>query len=513
MKRILITFIILAIIFSSFSFPHLKTVSSENIQLPSGWSFSTDYQKIPVTFKGIIYYAYQIEKKENNQNTIGWLIVDSNNKAVTERSTYENLALAATVSKYTVKLNELKYMEDLDKNLKDIKWIIDLYEIEMSLLESLSSFIGTIKGNIPSGLMEESTGMIISVSQSQVISTSDRFLNDFTTWVGNNVTTLLANTGELTRDLSDASALKAFGVIKLVMRKGAYISFKKGFDQFEQALNILNSHNGAWSYEDASNFLTNYEQGEARSIAYGSWYLDLIPSSKWEWLWDNVFKQVLSEWVANPVDFGVKFKDWLPKATKTNNPDAFGYKKVIEDITSIESSFMLYKSFYDTSLKDSIANKTFFEITKTSSKVISNSTWSLSITSNPLGAKVYINGTYKGVTPIKIELKKGSYTVKLSKDGYKEYTTSVTMNKSNQLNINLTKIPKKSILHVYTVPAGANIYLNDKLIGKSPLYFYQIDVGTYKIHISKEGYLDYFGEVKILPDKNNIVNVELRIID
>ena len=325
-------------------------------------------------------------------------------------------------------------MEDLDKNLKDIKWRIDLYEKAMPLLKSLSSFIGSIKGDIPSGLIEEGTGMIVSVPQSQVISISDAYLEDFTTWVGNNIIDLLVNTGELASDLSDASALKVFGVIKVVIRKGAYVSFKKGFDQLEQALNILNSHNGAWSYEDASNFLTNYEQGEARSIAYGSWYLDLIPSSKWDGLWDNVFKQVLPEWVANPADFGVKFRDWLPKAIKTNNPDVFGYNKVIEDITSIESSFMLYKSFYDTSIKDSMANKTY-------SAIISSLSGFLSITSNPSGAKVYINGTYKGVTPIKIELKKGSYTVKLSKEGYNDYTKTATVSvgKTTSITISLGK--------------------------------------------------------------------------
>ncbi len=44
----------------------------------------------------------------------------------------------------------------------------------------------------------------------------------------------------------------------------------------------------------------------------------------------------------------------------------------------------------------------------------------VTITSTPVGAKVYINGAYKGETPVTVPLAFGEYDLKLSKDGYKD---------------------------------------------------------------------------------------------
>jgi len=42
------------------------------------------------------------------------------------------------------------------------------------------------------------------------------------------------------------------------------------------------------------------------------------------------------------------------------------------------------------------------------------------ITSTPKGAKVFINGAYKGDTPLTVPLAFGEYDLKLSKEGYKD---------------------------------------------------------------------------------------------
>jgi len=42
------------------------------------------------------------------------------------------------------------------------------------------------------------------------------------------------------------------------------------------------------------------------------------------------------------------------------------------------------------------------------------------ITSTPKGAKVFINGAYKGDTPVTVPLAFGEYDLKLSKEGYKD---------------------------------------------------------------------------------------------
>lgn len=51
----------------------------------------------------------------------------------------------------------------------------------------------------------------------------------------------------------------------------------------------------------------------------------------------------------------------------------------------------------------------------------------ISISSNPTGADVYINGKFMGTTPYKTKAFKGKYDVKISKDGFEEYSINVAL--------------------------------------------------------------------------------------
>jgi len=51
----------------------------------------------------------------------------------------------------------------------------------------------------------------------------------------------------------------------------------------------------------------------------------------------------------------------------------------------------------------------------------------LNLSSDPAGAKVYVNGNYYGTTPIRILLKSNeTYTVEFRKEGYKTVTRNIT---------------------------------------------------------------------------------------
>lgn len=68
---------------------------------------------------------------------------------------------------------------------------------------------------------------------------------------------------------------------------------------------------------------------------------------------------------------------------------------------------------------------------------------SYSITSNPSGASVYFNGTYKGLTPLSGIIEHGSYEVSLQMDEYKSIeNTSLSLNSSEiqYLNFDLERI-------------------------------------------------------------------------
>lgn len=60
----------------------------------------------------------------------------------------------------------------------------------------------------------------------------------------------------------------------------------------------------------------------------------------------------------------------------------------------------------------------------------------LKITSNPSGAKILVNNEFKGTTPLDLTLKEGTYNIKIIKEGYEDYTTSITIKADNTETIN-----------------------------------------------------------------------------
>ncbi len=65
----------------------------------------------------------------------------------------------------------------------------------------------------------------------------------------------------------------------------------------------------------------------------------------------------------------------------------------------------------------------------------------LSVSSTPSGAKVYVNGSYEGVTPLTLNLSPGTYNVTLVKAGYENYSTVVSLMAGAKKSISTTFQP------------------------------------------------------------------------
>ena len=69
-------------------------------------------------------------------------------------------------------------------------------------------------------------------------------------------------------------------------------------------------------------------------------------------------------------------------------------------------------------------------------KIITTGT--LVINSYPSETGVYINGKYQGITPLTLTLESGTYNIKISKEGYKTYTKTVTIGAKETKSIDAT---------------------------------------------------------------------------
>ncbi|WP_232473523.1 PEGA domain-containing protein [Thermococcus profundus] len=133
----------------------------------------------------------------------------------------------------------------------------------------------------------------------------------------------------------------------------------------------------------------------------------------------------------------------------------------------------------------------------------------LAINSDPSGAKVYINGTYKGVTPLNLTLQPGTYEVKLVKKDYENYTFTVTLEPGEERTLSVSLTPRFGYLTVYSTPAGAGVYVDGSLVGRSPVVGYKLSTGRHEVRIVKEDYEEYFKNVTIEPGETTVVNVTL----
>jgi len=113
---------------------------------------------------------------------------------------------------------------------------------------------------------------------------------------------------------------------------------------------------------------------------------------------------------------------------------------------------------------------------------------SVTISSNPDGAKIYLDNNEKGITNKGMFLYPGSYNLKLSKSGYldKEEKIEVAVGKENKFNYSFTK--NVGVLSITVTPSDATVLINkEPHKGTAPL---ELSPGKYKIEVSKEGYYE-----------------------
>ena len=133
----------------------------------------------------------------------------------------------------------------------------------------------------------------------------------------------------------------------------------------------------------------------------------------------------------------------------------------------------------------------------------------------PDSAKLYIDNEFVGLSPLEYSTLKNTINLKISKEGYEDYVDKVVLSYGlKEINITLKKekssttptqpVVKRGIkqgkLSLDSKPQGADVYIDRKLKGKTPLNI-NLDVGTYKVEIRKDGYLPYSLTVQIKENK------------
>lgn len=158
-------------------------------------------------------------------------------------------------------------------------------------------------------------------------------------------------------------------------------------------------------------------------------------------------------------------------------------------------------------------------VSPTLTKIPSPTTGSISVTTNPSGAQVYVDGNYQGVTspggPVDVfNLVPGSHVLEISRAGYQDYrsTVSVSAGATTPVPVTLTQNPGPSStgsVSVVSSPSAAEVYLDNNYRGYTPLTLDPVPPGSHTLLLKLGGYEDWNSAVQVTAGQTASVSATL----
>ncbi|MCX7812407.1 MAG: PEGA domain-containing protein [Pseudothermotoga sp.] len=141
----------------------------------------------------------------------------------------------------------------------------------------------------------------------------------------------------------------------------------------------------------------------------------------------------------------------------------------------------------------------------------------LNIFTNPVGASIYVDGTYVGTaraTGLSVQVDPGPHTIIATMDGYQDttVTVSVASGETKRIDITLPPIVRTGFLLIYTTPPNASIYVNGRYVGVADPSGLRVEVDANIVHrvvASLPDYEDASTEVQVTPNETKTVRLTL----
>jgi len=122
----------------------------------------------------------------------------------------------------------------------------------------------------------------------------------------------------------------------------------------------------------------------------------------------------------------------------------------------------------------------------------------LVVTSAPNRAGFYLDGSYKGTTPLLLTgVNPGNHTGKFVKAGYLDYTTNFSVTTKTVTLLSASLIPLNVTLFVLTHPSGIDVFLNETYFGTTNQTIpgngtlnISFPAGGYWVNVSKDGFTE-----------------------
>jgi formylglycine-generating enzyme required for sulfatase activity len=132
------------------------------------------------------------------------------------------------------------------------------------------------------------------------------------------------------------------------------------------------------------------------------------------------------------------------------------------------------------------------------------------ISTTPPGATVYRGEEEIGVTPARLELMEGTHQLSVVRSGFKAWD-GVIETRANEDRVlpTIQLEPANAELHVMTIPVGANVTVDGRYRGQSPIKLALSPDVDYRIGVSKAGYGSAFREIRLAAAATRELNIDM----
>ena len=138
------------------------------------------------------------------------------------------------------------------------------------------------------------------------------------------------------------------------------------------------------------------------------------------------------------------------------------------------------------------------------------------VTSQPQGARVYLDNVYKGFTPLNLDrVTSGQHHVKLVMTGYQDWSNyvSVSPSRTTTVSTNLIPLAVYGSISIYCNQNNARIYLDGSYqkttSANKSVELKNVKQGYHELVISKNGYQDWVSTIMVTTNQTYMVSAYL----
>jgi len=136
----------------------------------------------------------------------------------------------------------------------------------------------------------------------------------------------------------------------------------------------------------------------------------------------------------------------------------------------------------------------------------------LQIDSSPQQARAYVDGNYVGTTPTSYGTHPGKHDIRITKDGYETFQTSVNLRpgETQSVRARLQAVHRTGSVSFDSSPRGADVYLDGNYVGSTPTGNVSVDAGSHDARFTLSGYQDQHVGFQLSSGEHRQVSANLR---